>query len=138
MSTKHKPTKASCEKFAQEKGITLDVRRWKSSGCWFGSISVDLPEGMITTTGYCGLGGEFEDTPMAEVWEVVWGHIEELSSVEWVACEEPDVPEVTAEEAAYWEEVRQAREATREAMFARMWEESQLREAQKKQNRRKR
>jgi len=50
--------------------------------------SVDLPAGMITETGYCGMGGESDDAVMSQVWDAIWDIMDELTSVEWVAIED--------------------------------------------------
>jgi hypothetical protein len=80
-----KITKAKCMKFAAENNLTIELDRWAAWGAWSVSYSVDLPQGMITVTGYCGMGGESDDAVMAEVWETIWDIMDELTSVEWVA-----------------------------------------------------
>jgi hypothetical protein len=87
-----KPNKARCEKFAKEHNLTIELDRWRAWGAQSVSYSVDLPAGMITETGYCGMGGESDDAVMSQVWDAIWDIMDELTSVEWVAIED----EVTA------------------------------------------
>ncbi|CAB4156082.1 hypothetical protein UFOVP665_41 [uncultured Caudovirales phage] len=82
-----KPNKARCEQFAKEHNLTITIDRWRERGEYLGSVSVDLPEGMITTTGYCGQCGEAEGQSMESIWSFVWNAMHELTSVEWLAIE---------------------------------------------------
>ena len=88
--TKMKITKAKCMKFAVENNLTIELDRWSAWGAWSVSYSVDLPNGMITDDGYCGRCGETDDAVMAEVWETIWGDMQELTSSEWMTIEEFD------------------------------------------------
>lgn len=89
---KMKITKAKCEQFAKENNLTIEIDRWSAWGSWSVSYSVDLPNGMITKTGYCGKGGETDDAVMAEVWETIWWDMQELTSSEWITIDEFDSP----------------------------------------------
>jgi hypothetical protein len=88
------PNKARCEKFAKEHNLTIELDRWRAWGAQSVSYSVDLPAGMITETGYCGMGGESDDAVMAQVWDAIWDIMDELTSVDWLAIED----EATASE----------------------------------------
>lgn len=83
-----KPNKARCHKFAKEHNLTIELERWRAWGVWSVSYSVDLPTGLITDTGYCGMGGESDDVVMVEVWDAIWDIMDELVSCSWSTIEE--------------------------------------------------
>ena len=82
-----KITRAKCEKFAQESNLTFEIKRFRDWAEWHVSYSVDLPDGMITDTGYCGMSAEGEGT-MNQAYEAVWSCIDELVSAEWLTINE--------------------------------------------------
>ena len=85
---KQKPNKQRCEKFAKENGLTIEIDRWRERGEYLGSISVDIPEGLITEDGYCGKGGEIDGLSMEDIWSFVWDAMDELTSGPWIPIEE--------------------------------------------------
>ena len=88
METKQKPNKQRCEKFAKENGLTIEIERWRERGEYRGSVSVDIPLGLITETGYCGHCGEIEGDSMEDIWSFVWDAMDALTSSPWIPTEE--------------------------------------------------
>ena len=82
-----KITRAKCEKFAQESNLTFEINRFRDWSEWYVSYSVDLPDGMITDTGYCGMSAEGEGT-MAQAYEAVWSCMDELVNSHWMTIDE--------------------------------------------------
>lgn len=85
MTTRY--TRAMCDKFAQANNMTFTIERFRDWGEWYVSYSVDLPEGMITDTGCCGMSAEDEGT-MSQAYEAVWSCMDELASAEWLTIEQ--------------------------------------------------
>ena len=76
-------TKAKCESFAKANNLTITIRKF--DGIWY---SVDLPEGLITESGYAGLGGEDDigDMRMPEIWGAIMDDMESLISEKWLSA----------------------------------------------------
>ena len=76
-------TKAKCESFAKANNLTITIRKFQ--WIWW---SVDLPEGLITESGYAGLGGEDDmgDMRMPEIWGAIMDDMESLISEKWLSA----------------------------------------------------
>ena len=74
-------TKAKCTAYAARHFLTIEVRKMD-----YLMYSVDLPKGLITESGYTGLGGEDDmgDALMPEIWGQILDDMESLVSEKWI------------------------------------------------------
>jgi hypothetical protein len=73
-------TKAQCTAFAARHFLKITIKRF--DGIWY---SVDLPEGLITESGYTGKGGEEDgDMRMPEIWGAILEDMESLVWENWI------------------------------------------------------
>lgn len=79
-------TRKKVTEYAAKHNITVRFEHGRSCGHRSYEYSVDLPDGMITESGYCGRYGEDEygDNTAAQVWDYILADVESLIAEKWI------------------------------------------------------
>jgi hypothetical protein len=88
----------TCERYAAQHNLTIDFASGTTRSGRYYRYSVDLPDGLITESGYTGLGGETDpgDHTAAEVWGFILGDMESLVDERWVTLAEHEARQRSA------------------------------------------